>query len=261
MAERVPHWRSSGPDDADAVVLLHGLGGSGRAFDRLAPLLEDRFRVLVPDLPGFGRSASLGDDVSIGAQARAVERVLDDAGVDRAVVVGHSMGGLVATALAERSPQRVARLVLVNATPSVESRRSARSASERALSLPLLGPLLWRVTPEAKLRDGLRSAFAPGADVDDVFVADLRATPWTAFTGATAAIDAYLAERPLADRLRALSLPVDVVYGEQDGRVDPEAFAALGGVPGVSAHPIAAAGHTPIWETPEAVARLIAGAG
>ena len=71
------------------------------------------------------------------------------------------------------------------------------------------------------MRAGLQTAFARGFTVPDEFVADMRATSWDAFVGATTALDDYLAERDLGARVASLSVPVTVVFGEQDVRVDP----------------------------------------
>jgi magnesium chelatase accessory protein len=88
--------RELGSPDAPALVLVHGLGASGRALERVAPLLAARFRVIVPDLPGFGDSG--GAPATIEGMARAVLEVVE---AETFVAAGHSMGGLVATALAE----------------------------------------------------------------------------------------------------------------------------------------------------------------
>ena len=252
--------RELGSPTAPALVLIHGLGASGRAFDLVAPLLAARFRVIVPDLPGFGASGGPATDVE--GMARSVLGALDEDGVEEFAVAGHSMGGLVATALAELAPDRVTRLVLVNAPPTYESRTAARGASERLLRLPLLGPLAWRTASDARMRAGLRSAFAPGHEVPGVFVEDLRRTSREAFTSAGAAVDSYLRRRPLAVRIGALTQQALVVFGERDGRVDPTSLDGYGPVANATVVTIPEAGHTPVWEAPERTAELIGmGAG
>src|SRR5215211_8145131 len=146
-----------GSPDAPVLVLIHGLGASGRVLERVAPLLAARFRVIVPDLPGFGETG--GEPTTIEGMARAVLEVVD---AEEFVAAGHSMGGLVATALTELAPDRVTRLVLVNAPPTYESRTAARSRNESILRLPVVGNLLWRSLSGDRLRATMRSAFAPG---------------------------------------------------------------------------------------------------
>jgi pimeloyl-ACP methyl ester carboxylesterase len=252
--------RELGSPTAPALVLLHGLGASGRSLDKIAPLLAARFRVIVPDLPGFG--ASPGPAGGVEAMARSVLEALDEDGVDEFAAAGHSMGGIVAVALAELAPDRVTRLVLVNAPPTYESRVAARGGSERILRLPLLGPLAWRTASDARVRAGMRSAFAPGHEIPDAFVADMRRTSREAFTSASAEIDRYLRRKPLAVRIGALTQQVLVVFGERDGRVDPASLDGYGPVSNATVVTIPEAGHTPVWEAPERTAELIGtGAG
>jgi pimeloyl-ACP methyl ester carboxylesterase len=247
--------RSVGLDDGPTVVLLHGLGETMGCWERMVPLLEDRFRVVLVDLPGFGGSAGGGRGVGIEAYAEAVEAAVRAQGVGSAVVAGHSLGGAVAVALAERAPALVERLVLVNSPPTYESRLTARSGPEQVLRKPVVGQVLWRLASEDRMRAGLGTAFAPGFAVPHQFVADIRATSWDAFVGATTMLDEYLAERDLGARVEALSVPVIVVFGEQDARVDPESLSVFSA--DVDVVRIPEAGHTPIWETPERVAAAI----
>ena len=249
--------RELGSPDAPAVVLIHGLGASGRVLERVAPLLAARFRVIVPDLPGFGETG--GEAATIEGMARAVLEVVD---AQEFVAAGHSMGGLVATALAELEPDRVTRLVLVNAPATYESRTAARGRGERILRLPVIGDLVWRRMSDAQIKASMRSAFAPGHDVDDVFVEDFKRTTRAAFTGASAEIDAYLRRRPLPQRVAALTQQAFVIFGERDGRVDPASLDGYGPVANATVATIPEAGHTPVWEAPERTAELIlTGAG
>ena len=222
------------------VVLLHGLGGSPAVWDRVRPLLEHT-PVTAPRLV---------HPAGIGSEADAVAADLGRHAPT--VVVGHSRGGLVATALAERHPHLVAHLVLVNTPPTTASRRG--SGGERLLGLPLLGPVLWRAMPSSLAAQGLSTAFAPGHDVPAVFVRDLRATGHGPFLAASRAIDEYLSERPLLERLTSLDQAVDVVLGRQDGRVD---LGPYDDDERLRVTSIEAAGHTPPWEAPAAVAAVI----
>ena len=249
--------RELGSPDAPVLVLVHGLGASGRALERVAPLLAARFRVIVPDLPGFGDTG--GEPTTIEGMARAVLEVVD---AEEFVAAGHSMGGLVATALAELAPDRVTRLVLVNAPPTYESRTAARGRGERILKLPVIGDLVWNRMSDDQIRATMRSAFAPGHDVDDVFVEDLKRTTRAAFTGSSSAIDDYLRRRPLPQRVAALTQQAFVIFGERDGRVAPASLDGYGPVANATVARIPEAGHTPVWEAPERTAALIlTGAG
>lgn len=240
------------------LALIHGLGSSARAWDRVVPLLAERGRQATPiELPGYGAQAHRDPARTIGAMAAAVEAEIAELG-DATIVVGHSMGGLVATALAERQPRWLRAIAVVNTPPTTESRLTARSGSEALVRAPLIGPLAWRLAPRARLRSGLESAVAPGFAVPDVFVDDLRACTHATFTRSTTAVDIYLSERPLASRLAALGVGSTLVFGAQDRRIDPSAVAALRAAHGGTFVSIPTAGHTPIWETPELAAESIA---
>lgn len=233
------------------VVLIHGMTNSARAFDRLTPLLHG-LDVTALDLPGHGAKASTPCPVSIDEMAAAILPEIDGP----AVLVGHSLGGHVATALAQRSPDLVTHLVLVNSPPTLASRRGARRLSERVMRSRLTGPLLWPALPKSLVRMGLRSAFAPDNPVPDVFVDDLRLLTWLTYSRATTAADDYLTAATLYTRVGAMSTPVTVVFGAQDGRVDPPSMAQYDRAT-TEVVAIADAGHTPAWETPDQVAAVL----
>ena len=97
------------------VLLLHGSPGDGGNFELLAPLLAERYRLIAPDLPGFGVSSSVVPDYSILAHARYALALLDRLGIEQAHVVGFSMGGGVALHMADLEPDRVRSIVMLSA--------------------------------------------------------------------------------------------------------------------------------------------------
>jgi pimeloyl-ACP methyl ester carboxylesterase/membrane protein DedA with SNARE-associated domain len=107
-------YADDGPRHAPTVLLLHGSPGSHRELLGVARALRARYRVIVPDLPGFGRSTRDIPDYSIRAHARYMHQLLDSLRVGAAHVVGFSMGGGVALHLADTHPDRVASLVLLS---------------------------------------------------------------------------------------------------------------------------------------------------
>jgi pimeloyl-ACP methyl ester carboxylesterase len=235
------------PNDSDdlrgreRVVLLHGLASSHRIWERVIPLLGEDCAPLALDLIG-------GQPVE--AEAAAVIERLDQP----AVIAGHSLGGLVATAVAEARPDLVRRLVLINSPPTTASRLTANSGVERMMKLPLLGKLLWARATDDQRRRGARSAVAPGASVPDVLVDDVRASTHRAFVGSTRAADAYLTARSLHDRVGALPIPVDVVFGLEDRRVARSSLDGYDRLGNVTVTRVAGVGHSPPLEAPQAVA-------
>ena len=108
---------SGGPDPGTGratLLLVHGITANQRWWHRLVPRLASDIGWLAVDLRGRGLSADVAGRSSIATHADDLLALLDDVGVERAVVAGHSMGAFVATTLAERHPTRVAGLVLVD---------------------------------------------------------------------------------------------------------------------------------------------------
>ena len=100
---------------ADRVLLAaHGLTGSHMNFEALAAQLGNDYTVIAPDLRGRGRSNNITGPFGMAAHADDVRAVLDHAGIERATVLGHSMGGFVAAVTADRHPDRVTNLVFVD---------------------------------------------------------------------------------------------------------------------------------------------------
>jgi len=99
----------SGP----ALILVHGVASSSRTWRRVIPRLAERFTVVAPDLLGHGASPKLRGDYSLGAHASGIRDLMVALGIDRATLVGHSLGGGVAMQFAYQFPERIERLVLV----------------------------------------------------------------------------------------------------------------------------------------------------
>jgi pimeloyl-ACP methyl ester carboxylesterase len=124
------------------LVLLHGLFGAGQNWGGIRSVLARRFRVLTPDLRNHGASPR-APDMSYAAMAEDVVDMLDAAGIDRAAVLGHSMGGKVAMALALAHPGRVERLVVADIAP-VRYRPALRGYVAAMRAIPLRAGLARR---------------------------------------------------------------------------------------------------------------------
>jgi pimeloyl-ACP methyl ester carboxylesterase len=149
------------------LLLLHGLGGSGRYWAGIAPLLADTRTLIAPDLAGFGRSDKPRLDYTRDFHVESIEGLLTALAVDgRVDIAGHSMGGILAALVAARHPDRVASLALVASpfprrqvrpygVPSGVVRRSVYRGMQRLL--PLVSPLVRSpVFPREVIADYLR---------------------------------------------------------------------------------------------------------
>jgi 2-succinyl-6-hydroxy-2,4-cyclohexadiene-1-carboxylate synthase len=122
----------TGPDDAPAVLLLHGFMGERSDWDEVVSRLAGPFRCIAVDLPGHGEALGLPDAAyTIGGTTDALLATLDALGVERPRLVGYSMGGRLGLYFALRFPGRCARLVLESASPGLKT--SSERAERRAL--------------------------------------------------------------------------------------------------------------------------------
>jgi len=235
----------------ESVVLLHGFGGTRRAWDGVAARLrKESYLPLALDLPGHGESADCERPITFAA---SVDHVLAH-GPDRFVLCGYSLGGRIALHVALAAPERVARLVLVSTTAGIEDRgeRALRRASDRRLADELESAPLeafierWRAQP---LFEGDPVEVAALADEDqrrnqpDALAAALRGVG----TGEM---------KPLWDRLTELTMPVTVLVGARDRK-----FRALGlrmvDLLGDASLMVVPGGHRLVLENPVAVVDAI----
>ncbi|QKJ19338.1 alpha/beta fold hydrolase [Microbacterium hominis] len=131
-------YRESAHASSDPRVIahLHGFGLSGRYLLPTAELLADEFRTLVPDLPGFGRSARVPGMLDIPDLAHAAASFLDDRGAERATLVGNAMGCPVIVEFAHHYPERIDRAVLVSPAGGYFNRPLTRAVAQLARDAP-----------------------------------------------------------------------------------------------------------------------------
>lgn len=245
----------SGPAEGPPVVLVHAFPLSGRMWDDQVQALAGEYRVLVPDLRGFGQSRDDGFP-------RTLERYVDDllATLDAfesrpPVLVGLSMGGYVVLRARERAPGRVRGLVLADtrSTPdddeglvrraaAVESLRSGGvQAFARSTATGLLGETTLRTRP----------------DIRERVEAMIRANDPR---GIAAAAVAMACRTDTSPGLGSVDVPTLVMVGEQDALTPPEQARALAGaIPGARVAVLRGAGHLSNLESPEAFSDTLLG--
>ena len=237
------------------LLLVHGLGGTIENWRALAPGLAERHRVVVPDLPGHGRSAPLAGSPDLDAFAEAVLVVAAEAGAARSVWVGHSLGGLLGLRAAALQPDAVRGLVLAAAAgPSSTSRAAHVALTSLGLIQPgkLIAPFRrswsrsrlgryaafgwWGVADSNALEPALAEAFLVGP---------------ARHTNTRQAGRALLASDPRAE-LDRVGCPVLLLWGASDGWVplaDGIEYARRLHAP---LRAIAGCGHLLIGERPDA---------
>ncbi|MBO6777747.1 MAG: alpha/beta fold hydrolase [Marinibacterium sp.] len=133
-------WDASGPENAPAVVLIHGLGLDRQVtWDAITPALARRYRVLRYDFPGHGESAPVAGLLDLSDLSAQVFAVMDAAGVDQAAMVGFSLGGMINRRCAMDHPDRVRALAILNSPHERSSERQAL-VEEQARAADAGGP-------------------------------------------------------------------------------------------------------------------------
>jgi pimeloyl-ACP methyl ester carboxylesterase len=245
-----------GPRDGNPIVLIHCFTCAINWWDGVMPRLAAAHRVIAVDLLGHGGSEKPSSGYSIENQAGLIAGVLGRLGVRDAEVVGHSLGGPIAIALAERSPQLVDRLVAIDSIPD-DSYGDVGLLGELPFK-PVLGQALWRIKPDFSIRNGLEVAFAPGFDVPDAFVEDVKRMTYSAYTGSHEAFDDYTGEKPLPQRAAATGRPTLAIMGaEEQIAKDPKRALAAYRAAGAQTRLIPGAGHSPNVERPARTAALL----
>ncbi len=250
--------------DGDVILLVHGYGGDRNSWLFLQEPLAARYRVYALDLPGHGTSAkdvgpgpeglgsgaTAGSGGTLGVLADAVTGVLDALGAERAHLVGHSMGGAVALAVAARDPGRIASLTLIAPTgfgPEINAGylRGFADAQTRRELKPVIGQLF---ADESLVTRQLVDDLLAYKRLDGVDEA-LHALTDTLLDG-----DAQRGDSAALLAAMGGAVPVTVVWGRAD-RIIPAAQAES--VTGAVRHVIDGAGHMPHMERPAEVQAAI----
>jgi pimeloyl-ACP methyl ester carboxylesterase len=250
-----------GPRDGSPIVLIHCFSCAINWWNGMMPLLDRAHRVIAVDLLGHGGSEKPDSGYSMPDQANLVAQALGRLGVTDATVLGHSLGGGVAVALAEQSPKLVARLVIIDSRASPEEESDLGRLANLPF-VPVIGQALWRIKPDFSIRKGLQVAFAPGFEVPDEFVEDVRRMTYTSYKESHDAFDEYTSEESLADRIAATGKPLLVIMGAEEQIIaDPQAAIAAyqKAVPTAFGNVVQGVGHSPNVEEPNLTSELVLG--
>jgi 3-oxoadipate enol-lactonase len=240
-------WERRGK--GEPLLLIHGLGYARWGWEPVLRDLAERLEVLVFDNRGIGESDAPPGPYTVAELAADAVSVLDEAGVERAHVVGTSLGGMVAQQLALTRPERVDRLVLACTTPGGPSAYPMPQAT-----VALMAEVA-TLEPAVALRRFVENALAPRTVAERPEVVDRIMThrlataqqpaAWAAQAGAGATFDAF-------DRLGALTAPTLVQHGSEDVVVDPRnADLLVHLLPDAELELFPGTGHLFFWEEPE----------
>jgi 3-oxoadipate enol-lactonase len=237
-------WERRGT--GEPLLLVHGLGYARWGWEPVADALAEANEIVLFDNRGIGQSDAPAGPYSVSDMAGDAVAVLDAAGLERAHVLGTSLGGMIALQLVLDHPERVDRLVLACTTPggagaSPMPERTVRLMAE-AQGLPA----------EVALRRFVENAFAPDPDQVEIerimrhrIATAQSPTAWAAQASAGAAFDAW-------ERLAEIGAQTLVLTGDQDAVVDPKNSELLAArIPHARLEVFRGGGHLFFWEQPE----------
>jgi pimeloyl-ACP methyl ester carboxylesterase len=238
------HYAERGITAGEPVIMLHGTSDSWFSFSRIMPLLPTKYRVFALDLRGHGESDQPEGGYAMRDLAADVVAFMDARGINRATIVGHSMGSVIAQQLAVVAPDRVSALVLIGAGTGFRHMPEFRE-EVLALTDPVsvefirafqVSTVHHRV-PDAFMNEAIRISQR------------LPARVWHA-------VIRGMFDAPVATGLDSLVVPVLLVRGDLDSVFPPGEFDALTTLfdrPTVIRY--SETGHAPHWERPHRVAR------
>ena len=229
------------------LVLLHGFPLDHHLWDEVVPLLEDTFDVILPDLRGFGESTTVDSPYSMDDYASDIAGLLDQLGVQKAAIVGHSMGGYAALAFARLYPERVSGLGLVSSQVLADApeRKEGRYKSAADVSANGIESVVATMTPKFTSDERLQSYARISMEQQQP----------AAYVGALKA----MAERADSTALLpSFSFPVVIVHGDTDALIPIDrAREVKEALPQAHLVEISGAGHIPMLEAKEKTAEAL----
>ena len=271
----------AGPADALPVILLHGFPESHRTWSKLAPLLGDGFRLIMPDLRGFGQSDRPQDVEAYATDTLIADlfALADACGVDRFALVGHDWGGAIAWAAALRGDPRIERLAIINSPhPWIFQKSLIEDSAQRAASQYITAfraPGMEAAVEAMGVDRFFDKSFGGHVDLATIDPADRAASiaEWSRPGALTAMFNWYRASHlvvpppgvtvpvpgwvlRLAPKIR---VPLRIIWGLDDKALLPGQLEGIGEVgDDVEVFPLKGVGHFAPWQAPRQVAAALA---
>lgn len=214
------HIRDEGNRAGPPMVMLHGAYASVHAWEPWVEELGDEFRLISFDLPGHGLTGAIPDaDYSRENMSRTLDQIMQLMKLDRAVIVGHSMGGSVALQYALDHPEKIRGLVLIGSSGMRRTTDENIPSSFGIADVSWLQPITRYVTPRFMIEAALRDSVA---DPDNFVTKDMVERYWELIrmTGSREALlqrqNLRLAAEPLEARLGEITIPTLLIWGAND---------------------------------------------
>jgi len=214
------HIRDEGNRTGPPLILLHGAYASVHAWEPWVDKLGDKFRLISFDLPGYGLTgATPCGDYSRANMSRTLDQIMRLMKLERAVIVGHSMGGGVALQYALDHPEKIRGLILIASSGMRRTSDEEVPSTFGLADISWLQPILRYVTPRFIIESALRDSVAD----PDNFVTDEQVTRYWELIRMTDSREAILQQQnsrdtvaPLESRLGEITIPTLLIWGAQD---------------------------------------------
>lgn len=247
------HYQDKGT--GTPVVLVHGFSSSTYSWKDVFEPLAKNYRVIAVDLKGFGFSGKPDGDYTRRAQAILVMHLLDHLKIEKAWLVGNSMGGEVSLNIALQDPRRVAGLILIDSAGVTVP--GSNSLAPGYAGTPVVGPMLiaLALTSDRLVRQGLEKSFYDDAKVTAERVAAYY-RPLKTRGGQLAALRARMqwGLYPIEQELNKINVPTLIIWGAEDGLIPVEAGRKMNSlIKNSTLVIIDKCGHVPQEEMPERV--------
>ena len=218
------HLRDEGSrDDPSPILLLHGTSASLHTWEGWAQALRGQRRVISVDLPGFGLTGPFPDgDYRLAHYTRFLGELLDALGVRHAVIAGNSFGGQVAIEMALEQPDRVDKLILVDAL-AYPGDPASIPIGFRIARMPVLNQAMQYVLPRRVVEDSIRDVYGDPSKVTSALVD--RYFDMSVRAGNRASLPArfqYLPTEASAARIGEVAEPTLILWGARDRLIPPE---------------------------------------
>lgn len=218
------HLRDEGPrTDPQPIVLLHGTSASLHTWDGWADALKDQRRVIRMDLPGFGLTGPMPDgDYRLTRYVNFVIALLDQLGVQQAVLAGNSFGGNLAWKIAVDHPQRVSKLVLVDAA-GYPFDPASMPIGFKIAQIPALRPMMEHTLPRSMIESSVRNVYGDPAKVTPELVD--RYLELTLRAGNRGALVERFRQSPSGEftaQIPQVRQPTLILWGGQDRLIPPD---------------------------------------
>ena len=210
-------YEECGSNNGNVIVLLHGFCGSSLYWQKICPMLSDQYRVIIPDLRGHGGSSSPEGTYTMEVMAEDISALLDSLKIEKVVMFGHSLGGYVTAAFAEKYPDKLTGFALIHSTvlPDTAAMKEKREADIAGIREKGISKYLYSIIPNlftdeklGEMRDEVNELIGVGQQME-----------------AQAVIATLEGIRQRPDRSHVLAeakYPVLLVAGAEDAVIKPD---------------------------------------